>query len=256
MPAARGFRAAGFAWHAAGPDGRRLTGAVGRMTSFFARGGLRRATALLLLAYPLLAIAGAVTHRAAFALAALLLLLTLWLLPRLLDGGRLAWSGWATGVAVVLAVSAAGLTEALLEAVPVLIMLGLSCWFGATLRVGREPLVARFIRVLEGDDRLALPGVRAYARQLTAFWAGLLALQALVLAVLLVLALPGGIDLPRWVRIYQHVGGYLAIALAFAAEYVYRRWRLRHVEHPGLHAQALQLMQRWPQLLHGRELAP
>lgn len=216
-------------------------------------GALRRVTLPLLLAYPVLAIAGAVTRRGGFSLAALLLLLTVWMLPRLFGGALSAWLSWAAAVAAVLVLAALGLTNALLEALPLLIMLGLSWWFGRTLRGGREPLVARFIRVLEGADRLDVPGVPRYARQVTTFWAVLLGLQALVLMALLLRGLLDVDALPRWVTIYQHVGGYLLIAAAFAAEYLVRRWRLRHVVHPGLHAQALQMMQCWPQLLHGQD---
>lgn len=218
-----------------------------------AHGALRRVTLPLLLAYPVLAVAGALTGRALFSLVALWLLLTLWMLPKLLDRSVRAWLGWMLALAAMLALAELGLTDALLEAVPLLIVAGLSGWFGRSLRQGCEPLVARFIRVLEGAEHLAQPGVRRYARQITAFWAGLLALQALALAVLMVLGLAGGAPLPTWARVYQHVGGYLLIGLAFAAEYLYRRWRLRHLQHPGLHAQALQMMQRWPQLLHGRD---
>jgi uncharacterized membrane protein len=223
-----------------------------------ADGALRRTVLPLLLAYPLLALAGALTHRPIFGLAALLLLITLWMLPRLLGGMLSAWLVWLLAVALVLGLSSLGLSDLLLASVPLLINAALAWWFGRTLRRGCEPRVARFIRVLEGSERLALPEVARYARQVTAFWAILLALQALLLAALLLVTAPHGPfaspgALPRWIPAYQHVGGYLVIALAFAAEYAYRRWHLRHLEHDGLHVQALQMMQRWPQLLHEPE---
>lgn len=217
---------------------------------------LRRATLALLPLYPVLAIAGAVTHRAALSLAALLLLLTLWMLPRLVAGTPRAWVGWGAAVLVAVGLASIGLTDRLLDAVPLLILAGLALWFGSSLRAGREPRVARFIRVLEGEAQLAQPGVARYARGVTVFWTALLALQALILAALLLRGLFDAGDLPRWALAYQHVGGYLLIPLAFALEYAFRRWHLRHVSHPGLHAQALQMMQRWPQLLHDTDRHP
>lgn len=229
-----------------------------------ADGALRRTLLPLLLAYPLLALAGALTHRPEFGLAALLLLITLWMAPRLLGGAVAPWLGWLLAVGLVLGLARMGLTDLLLASVPLLINAALAWWFGRTLRRGREPRVARFVRVLEGRERLALPEVARYARQVTAFWAGLLAMQALLLGALLLVAgpasplqrlgmIPASWPTPRWVPAYQHLGGYLVIALAFAGEYAYRRWQLRHLEHAGLHAQALQLMQRWPQLLREQE---
>lgn len=211
---------------------------------------LRRATLALLPLYPALAIGGALTHRPALSLAALLLLVTLWMLPRLLAGTARPWIGWGAAVLLVCASAGLGLAGRLLDAVPLIILAGLALWFGSTLRAGREPRVARFIRVLEGEAQLAQPGVARYARGVTVFWTALLALQALILAALLLRGLFDAGELPRWALAYQHVGGYLLIPLAFALEYAFRRWHLRHVQHPGLHAQALQMMQRWPQLLH------
>lgn len=205
---------------------------------------------VLLPLYPVLAIAGAVTHRTALSLAALLLLITLWMLPRLLAGTARAWLLWTVAVLIALGMAAMGLADRLLDAVPLLILGALALWFGSTLGGGREPRVAGFIRVLEGEAQLAQPGVARYARGVTVFWAGLLALQALILAGLLLYRLLGTGELPRWALAYQHVGGYLLIPLAFGLEYAFRRWHLRHIQHPGLHAQALQMMQRWPQLLH------
>ncbi|HET6430634.1 xanthomonadin biosynthesis protein [Dyella sp.] len=213
---------------------------------------LRRFTLPLLAVYPLLAIAGAISHRRVFSLAALILLLTLWLLPRLVGGSPRAWGGWLAAVLLVVVMGWLGLAGALLEAVPLAIIAGLAWWFGSSLRAGREPRVVRFIRVLEGADRLALPGVAAYGRRVTIFWASLLCVQALALLVLLLLGLVG-VALPGWALVYQHVGGYVLIAAAFGAEYGWRRWHLRHLQHPTLQAQAMQLMQCWPQLLHGQD---
>ena len=43
----------------------------------------------------------------------------------------------------------------------------------------------------------------------------------------------------------------LLLGVVFLLEYVYRRWRLRHLSHPGLHRMLLQLARHWPQLVRG-----
>jgi uncharacterized membrane protein len=221
----------------------------------------RRYALPLLLAYPLLAIAGAVTHRQIFALLALALLLSVVMLPRLLTFRIAPWAVWSGTLAVLLLLSLYGYAGLLLEAVPVLINALLACWFGRTLG-SAEPLVARFIIAIEGAQRLRQPGVAEYARQLTWFWTVLLGAQALLLTVLLLgaersgLLVRFGIVSPllvneRWAALWLHLGCYVLLGAAFLLEYGYRRWRLRHLSHPGLHDTLLQLALHWPQLLRG-----
>jgi uncharacterized membrane protein len=225
------------------------------------KSGVRRYALALLLLYPLLAIAGAVTQRQIFPLAALVLLLTLAMLPRLLARRPGAWLAWAGLVAGLLMLSAYGFAALVLEAVPVLVSALLACWFGRSLGTA-EPLVARFVVALEGADRLQQPGVSRYARQLTWFWTLLLGSQAVLLATLLLCAKHGGVlarlgmatPLPvpdRWAAAALHAGGYMLLAAVFVLEYGYRRWRLRHLRHPGLGEMLMQLALRWPQLVHG-----
>ena len=225
----------------------------------------RRYVLPLLLAYPLLAMAGALTHRQVFPLIALSLLLTAVLLPRLLTRRVRPWLAWLGLLSALLLLSLYGFASLLLEAVPVLINALLACWFGRTL-ASAEPLVARFIVAIEGAEWLQQPGVARYARQLTWFWTVLLGVQAGVLAMLLLFAAHGGLlarlgivsPLPlsdRWASAWLHVGGYALLGAAFLLEYAYRRWRLRHLSHPGLHDMLLQLAVHWPQLLHGNRAA-
>lgn len=226
-----------------------------------AENATRRYVLPLLLAYPLLAIAGALTHRQIFPLAALLLLLTAVMLPRLQTRRAGPWLVWLGVLVALLLLSLYGFAGLLLEAVPVLINALLACWFGSTLGTS-EPLVARFIVAIEGADRLSQPGVTRYARQLTWFWTLLLATQAVVLAVLLLCAEHSGLLArfgivspllvsDRWATAWLHVGGYVLLGAAFLLEYGYRRWRLRHLSHPGLHDMLLKLALHWPQLVHG-----
>ncbi|NYE30135.1 putative membrane protein [Rhodanobacter sp. K2T2] len=226
----------------------------------------RRYVLPLLLAYPVLAIAGDVTHRQIFPLIALLLLATALMLPRLLMLRMGEWLAWLAILAALLLSSVFGFADLLLESVPILVSALLAIGFGRTLGTS-EPLVARFIVALEGRERLAQPGVARYAHDITWSWTLLLAAQALLLAMLLLCAEHTGVlarlgftsPLPvsdRWAAMWLHVGGYLVLAVAFALEYGYRRWRLRHLSHPGLHDMLLKLMLQWPQLMHGKEASP
>lgn len=220
---------------------------------------------LLLAAYPVLALAGAITHRQVFALLALAVLLTLPMLPRLRTRRRLPWLGWLAMLAALLGVWLNGLADLVLEAVPVLISAVLAWGFGHTL-VTDEPLVARFIVAIEGVARLRQPGVARYARQVTAFWTILLGTQAVLLAVLWLCADRSGLlvrvgwaapwPIPeRWAAIWLHVGCYAVLGAAFALEYGYRRWRLRHLDHLALPVMLKQMALCWPRLRQGKGAA-
>ncbi|MEP6899474.1 MAG: xanthomonadin biosynthesis protein [Rhodanobacter sp.] len=218
------------------------------------------------LAYPLLAIAGALTHRQIFPLLALLSLLTAVMLPRLLSRRAGPWLLWLVLLTSVLVSSHYGFAGLILESVPVLVNALLGYWFGRTLRTS-TPLVARFILAIEGADRLAQPGVARYARQLTWFWTLLLVTQATVLAILLLCAAHSGLlfrfgmvpplQIPEHVAaIWLHAGGYILLGTVFLLEYGYRRWRLRHLVHPGLREMLLQLSRQAPHLLRGARSKP
>ncbi|MDE2246988.1 MAG: xanthomonadin biosynthesis protein [Xanthomonadaceae bacterium] len=221
----------------------------------------RRPAWLLLAAYPVLLVAGVVTHRQIFPLLALALLLTVWMLPRLRTFRPrpwLAWSAMQAGLLLLLHYRLAGL---LLETLPIVAQALLAYGFGRTL-AGPEPLVARFIVVLEGEARLQQPGVLRYARQVTWFWTLLLAGQALLLGVLLLCANDSGLlarlgivsplHVPEpWATTWLRLGCFAVIGLAFVLEYACRRWRLRHLPHPGLHRMLVQLALHWPELVRG-----
>lgn len=228
---------------------------------------VRRVRLWLLPAYPLLVLASVVSHRQVFALLALGVVLSAWLLPRLLAGQALAWLSWLGFAAALWLIWRVGFADVLLEALPILINVLLACWFGRSL-FGDEPLVARFVIAIEGPARLRERGVASYARQLTWFWTVLLAAQAVLLTVLLLCAVPDGLlmrfgmtnPLPipgRWAALWLHLGCYLLLGAVFLLEYAYRRWRLRHLSHPGLREMLLQLARHWPQLMHDhRPVAP
>lgn len=220
----------------------------------------RRYMLLLLLCYPLLVLAGVITQRQIYPLLALAAVTTALLLPGLLARRPAAWLGWSGWLAALVLLSLYGYVDLLLEALPILINALLACWFGRTLATA-EPLVARFIVAIEGAGRLRLRGVAEYARRLTWLWTVLLGAQALLLSVLLLgaersgllarLGIASPLHIPeRWAEAWLHLGCYLLLGVVFVLEYGYRRWRLRHLSHPGLHEMLIQLARHWPQLLH------
>lgn len=231
-------------------------------SSASSRDHARRYALWLLPVYPLLAIIGAVTHRQVFALLAMALVLTVLLLPQLLMRRGLAWVIWGVVLLALGFVWQRGFAGVLLEALPIVIHALLAVWFGHTLAT-TEPLVQRFIIAIEGAERLQQPGVVAYARQVTWFWTLLLAAQAVLMTVLLLCADRSGLLLrfglaapvhvpERWAAAWLHLGSYALLAAAFLLEYLYRRRRLRHLTHPGLHDMLLQLAMHWPQLVRGK----
>jgi uncharacterized membrane protein len=130
-----------------------------------------------------------------------------------------------------------GLTALPLLLVPVLFVALVAWLFGRSLRAGRVPLINRIVSGLDGVPPEQLPAdVAAYARRLTAAWAGVLALLGLANLVLALLASPGGLlaqagITPPWpvthaqwswfanLLNYGLVGGF------FVLEFQYRRRR-------------------------------
>lgn len=177
------------------------------------------------------------------------LLIALVLAPRLGARKPLAWLALlACGVGLgLLAIRGRGLLA--LEALPVVISLGIAWLFGHTLASTR-PLIARVIVVLEGEERLALPGVANYARQLTWAWALLMLAQALVFAVLIA-ARHGLVGWPpvAFADTWLLFGGW-CVPLAFmAGEIAFRRWWLPHVPHDPPRVFLQRLATSWPRLL-------
>jgi uncharacterized membrane protein len=109
--------------------------------------------------------------------------------------------------------------------------------FGATLRAGREPMIAVFARIeqaqLSGRPGAALPPeLAAYTRLLTKIWCGLFIVMALVSALL-----AGAGMLTLW-ALFTGLISYLLMAALFLGEYVFRLIRFAHYPH----AQPLRLM--------------
>jgi hypothetical protein len=183
--------------------------------------------------------------------------------------GALAWSrlrGSLVASTLYLAASAAalaavafGAADAVLDALPVLVNAALALFFAATLRHGEVPLVTRIVRVIEGPEHLERPGVAGYTRGLTLAWALLLGMQTLLLAGLWLLlhapALTRAWPLANaggtWLHGYARLGCYVLITLFFLLEYAWRRWHLRHLDHPGFFAMLSRIALHWPEILSG-----
>lgn len=220
-----------------------------------------------LLACGVLALAGGLLHRHALSLAAAALLLLAWLPSVWRRRSAAAWSVWVLLAALLLVPALMGHPELALMALPVVFLAAVGWLFARTLKRGAEPLITRFVRVIEGEARVGLPGVRDYTRGVTLFWACLLAGMALLSLLIALLAVPGGwlatfgvaspFALPgsllAW---YPEAGCWIVLLAAFAGEYVFRRWHMRHIPHPPVRRFVAQIVQRWPALVRGEDGTP
>lgn len=219
---------------------------------------------LALLACAALAVAGGVSQRHVLSLAAAVLLLLAWLPAVWRQRSVLAAGVWLALAALLLVPAGMGHPVLALMALPVVFMAAVAWAFARTLRSGEEPLVTRCVRVIEGDAHLALPGVRAYTRAVTVFWACLLAVMAALSLLIALFAVPGGwlatlgshhpVAVPgsllAW---YPEAGCWGVLVAAFVGEYLFRRWHLRHLPHPPARRFIVQMLRRWPALVRGRD---
>jgi len=150
-----------------------------------------------------------------------------------------AWA-WALALALAAGLSAlAGseLPQMLLLAPPVLFLALLSWLFGRSLRVPREALITRIVSALHDQPATLLPAdLFGYTRRLTAAWALLLAMLALVNGVLAFSEVPGGVlarlgHPPAWGiaraqgSLIANLVNYGVVGGFFVGEYILReRW--------------------------------
>lgn len=226
---------------------------------------LRRRIAIpVLLTYTVLSVSGAWFHVSRLSIAALVLLLTAFAVLTMHWQRPLTIAIWLLFAVPLLGAVLTGHAPLALDAVPIVVNAGLAWLFGHTLVAGEQPLIARMIAIIEEPHRLELPGVAHYARQLTLFWALLLAAQALLLLVLVMCVVPGGVltslgFASPWplaqtqVAWYTRVGTYLVPLAAMVLEYPWRRWALRHIPHLSAREFITRMIVCWPQLLRHRE---
>ncbi|HRN62092.1 MAG TPA: ketosynthase [Luteimonas sp.] len=149
---------------------------------------------VLAAAYALLAHGASAGDDARLALAALWVLVALVFAAPLLHGRPWAFVLAAASAAGAWWLYRRGLVALPLLLVPVLFVALVAWLFSRSLRAGRVPLINRIVSGLDGVPPEQLPAdVAAYARRLTAAWAGVLALLGLANLVLALLASPGGL---------------------------------------------------------------
>ncbi|MBB6185033.1 hypothetical protein [Oleiagrimonas soli] len=213
-----------------------------------AQSGLSRSLfPLLLLVYAALVFIGALGG-GAWAYRAAVPVLTLALAAMLPLRRAPVLALWIALAALMLWLDWSGRAHWVLNLVPILITAGLGWLFGRTLGHGREPLVTRVVRAVEGDERVQNPRVARYTRQVTWYWTALMALQCLLLLLCWVQIAVGG-PLQSLARTWLHVGGYALPILAMLAEYLVRRWRFRDLPHPRPHEFMQRLVRHWPRIV-------
>src|ERR1700752_2871694 len=108
---------------------------------------------------------------------------------------------------------------------PVALPAALGMLFGESLLPGRTALITRIARASRGG--MLPPDLARYTRGVTMAWTAVLFALALT-ALMLALWAP----LNVW-SVFTNLVSYLILAALFPLEYLWRRLRFRHLEHPG-----------------------
>jgi uncharacterized membrane protein len=190
----------------------------------------------LAILYPLVAHLAVAHESGHLAIASLILLAAIALLPGLARGRLISWASAAL-VAVAL-IWAAGRDIAWLPlyAPPVVISFGMAWTFGQTLKLGEVPLIERIVRLMHREDEKLDAAIPLYARRLTLLWTVLFLTLGLVNLALALLATPNGIllwlDIQPAVTVPRHIWSlfanllnYVILTAFFLVEYAYRRYR-------------------------------
>src|SRR5439155_6024691 len=133
----------------------------------------------------------------------------------------------------------ADLAKPLLFLPPVALNLGLAVLFARTLRTGREPLISTFARAERGTLEADLA---VYTRRLTIVWA-IFFVGAAAFSIWL-----AAMSTPATWGWFVAVGNYIAVALLFIGEYIFRRWRFPQYRHASPLALAVIVAARMRQL--------
>lgn len=149
---------------------------------------------VLAIAYPLLAHLASDRRDGVLAAGALADIALILLLRPLLERRGWAWT-LLSGIGVGLFwLTQSGYALLPLLVVPVAFLGFVSYGFGRTLRLGRVPLITRMVAGLDAIPASELaPELRSYTRSLTAAWAALLGLLAVLNLTLALLAVPNGL---------------------------------------------------------------
>jgi uncharacterized membrane protein len=177
----------------------------------------------LFLAYPLLAHLATVLHSQGLAGLALLALIAVPLLPALRHGKPWAWLLLSGSAAALFFCARSGWAAYVTYLPPVLVPLSVLAVFARSLRSGQVPIVTRLATRIRSE--VLSPELQIYTRRVTQCWVFLLCGVACSSALLAVFASP------RLWSLMTNVVMYFLIGSAFLIEYLYRRWRFRHLRH-------------------------
>ncbi|MGI9302163.1 MAG: hypothetical protein ACR2RB_05565 [Gammaproteobacteria bacterium] len=107
---------------------------------------------------------------------------------------------------------------------PILISGLLAIVVGRTLLAGETPLLTRLATMARGE---LTPRTVRYTRGLTVFWAAFFVFLVIELTALALL-----VSLETW-SVFAHLLNCLLAGLLIVGEYLFRRWYLSELEHPG-----------------------
>ena len=180
---------------------------------------------VLVLAYPVLVHLAVMLQQPLLQWLALCCLVAIPLYQGLRAGRVQSWLLFIALAAALLLLTRAGGGRYALY-IPPVILPAIGAWFfGRSLRSGEVPLITRIARASRGDT---LPEeLVPYTRGVTWLWTLTLASMAL-----LSVALAAFAPLELW-SLFTNFLNYLILAAIFPLEYLWRRLRFRHLEHPG-----------------------
>jgi uncharacterized membrane protein len=197
---------------------------------------LRGVIVALAILYPLVAHLAVARDSGHLAIASVLLLAAIVLLPGLARGKLAAYAGAALVAIAVIWAAGRDIAWLPLYAPPVVISLGMAWTFGQTLKAGEVPLIERIVRLMHAQNEQIDQDIPPYARRLTILWTALFVTLGLVNLALALFATPNGVLL--WlgveppIAVSRHVWSlfanllnYVILAAFFVIEYIYRRYR-------------------------------
>ena len=178
----------------------------------------------LILAYPLCVHLSVILANPNLRLLALLLLAAGLCYQGLKEKSRFAWGLMSVLALLLLLMNHYAMALYIFYLPPVIIPLLLGSIFLRSLFPGQTPLVTAIGESVHGpfDHEMLV-----YTRRVTILWSVFCLLLALSSALLPVLA-----SVEIW-SLFSNVLNYLAVAVLFIGEYIYRKWRFRGVDHPS-----------------------
>ena len=197
---------------------------------------MRGVVLALAILYPLVAHLAVANDSGHLAIASLMLLAAIVLLPSLARGKLIAWTGAALVAVALIWTAGRDIAWLPLYAPPVVISFGMAWTFGQTLKAGEVPLIERIVRLMHGENEQIDAGIPPYARRLTLLWTLLFVTLGLLNLALALFATPNGIlmwlgieppvTVPRhlW-SLFANLLNYVILAAFFIIEYIYRRYR-------------------------------